>query len=201
MDERADSGDYHHHHTRKRIDAQSELGVESPGLDPSPQVSCERASGRHRKQFDKRDARDGERCEHHGRPDNVDRSPARSVTEEQVEQDAERREKQDQRQRWKFNGHRYHRIRLSSSAWTVARLRNVEMMMPSPTAASAAATVITKNAITCLSIEPRRLPSAIKVRLTAFSINSIDIYITRMLRRMTTPATPIAKIIALSDIM
>src|SRR6266481_2733872 len=177
MDERADSGDYHHHHARKRIDAQSELGMESPGLDPSPQVSRKRASVRHRKQFDKRDARNGERREHHAGPDNIDRAPARLVTKEQIEQDTESRENQNQRQRWKFNGHRYHRIRLSSSAWTVARLRKVEMMMPSPTAASAAATVITKNAITCPSIEPSRLPSEMKVRLTAFSINSIDMYI------------------------
>src|SRR5258707_14853304 len=201
MYERADSGDYHHHHTRKRIDAQSELGVESPGLDPSPHMSGERTSGRHRKQSDKGKGRNGKRCEHHARPDDVDRTPARPLPEEQIEQDAERRENQDQRERWKFNRHRYHRIRLNSSAWTVARLRKVEMMMPRPTAASAAATVMTKKAITCPSIEPSRLPSEMKMRLTAFSISSIGMYITRMLRRMTTPATPIAKIIALSDIM
>src|SRR5713101_3866611 len=161
-------------------------------------MSGERASRRHRQQSDKREGRNRERGEHHARPDNVDRAPARFLAEEQIEEDAERRKNQDQRERWKFNRHRYHRIRLSSSAWTVARLRNVEMMMPSPTAASAAATVITKKTMTCPSIEPSRPPSAINERLTAFSISSIDMYITRTLRRMTTPATPIAKMIALS---
>ena len=43
-------------------------------------------------------------------------------------------------------------------------------MMASPTAASAAATVITKNTITWPSIDPRLRANATKLRLTAFSM-------------------------------
>ena len=57
-------------------------------------------------------------------------------------------------------------------------------MMASPTAASAAATVITKKTITCPSIEPRLRANATKLRLTAFSISSIAMKMTITLRRI-----------------
>src|SRR2546423_7444816 len=62
-------------------------------------------------------------------------------------------------------------------------------MMASPTAASAAATAITKNTKTCPPT-PIRCASATKVKLTALSISSTHIKITIALRRSSTPATP-----------
>src|SRR4029453_12935418 len=83
------------------------------------------------------------------------------------------------------------------SAFVVSRLRNMARMIASPTAASAAATVITKKTITCPPIEPRLRASATNVRFTAFSMSSIAMKITRMFRRTSTPAGPIANSTAL----
>src|SRR4029077_18744625 len=67
----------------------------------------------------------------------------------------------------------HHRSVASSSALVVSRLRNMARMIASPTAASAAATVITKNTITWPSSEPRLRAIATKARFTAFSMISI----------------------------
>src|SRR6266487_1405355 len=62
-------------------------------------------------------------------------------------------------------------------------------MMASPTAASAAATAITKKTNTCPPT-PRRCARATNVRFTALSISSTHMKITIALRRSSTPATP-----------
>src|SRR5262245_39126925 len=71
-------------------------------------------------------------------------------------------------------------------------------MMASPTAASAAATAMTKKTITWPSIEPRLRAKATKLRLTAFRRSSMDMKITIRLRRVSTPTVPIANTTALS---
>src|SRR5216110_180332 len=65
-------------------------------------------------------------------------------------------------------------------------------MIASPTAASAAATAITKNTKTCPAM-PRLCARATNVRLTALSISSTHMKITIALRRTSTPATPSVK--------
>src|SRR6266508_2155603 len=62
-------------------------------------------------------------------------------------------------------------------------------MMARPTAASAAATAITKKTNTWPAT-PRRWASATKVRFTALSISSTHMKMTIALRRSSTPATP-----------
>src|SRR6267378_4840446 len=62
-------------------------------------------------------------------------------------------------------------------------------MMARPTAASAAATAITKNTKTCPPM-PRVCASATNVRFTALSMSSTHMKITITLRRNSTPATP-----------
>src|SRR6266508_4227451 len=62
-------------------------------------------------------------------------------------------------------------------------------MIARPTAASAAATAITKKTNTCPPT-PRRCARATKVRFTALSISSTHMKITIALRRSSTPATP-----------
>src|ERR1700694_3726923 len=66
------------------------------------------------------------------------------------------------------------------------------MMMASPTAASPAATVITKIVNTCPSSEAKRWENAIRLMLTAFIISSMAISTVIMLRRMITPTSPTA---------
>src|SRR6267378_399820 len=62
-------------------------------------------------------------------------------------------------------------------------------MMARPTAASAAATAITKKTKTCPP-NPRFCASATNVRFTALSMSSTHMKITIALRRNSTPATP-----------
>ena len=62
-----------------------------------------------------------------------------------------------------------------------------------PTAASAAATVITKNVMICPSTVPSWRPKATNVRLTALSITSTESSRVMTLRRRNTPAVPMAK--------
>src|SRR3954467_9019822 len=64
------------------------------------------------------------------------------------------------------------------------------MMIAKPTAASAAATVMTKNTNTCPAT-PYCCANATKVRFTALSINSTHMNTMIALRRISTPNTPI----------
>src|SRR5690348_3273732 len=64
------------------------------------------------------------------------------------------------------------------------------MMMARPTAASAAATVMTKNTNTCPAA-PYACANATKVRFTALSINSTHMNTMIAFRRINTPKTPI----------
>src|SRR5208282_5909474 len=98
---------YHHHHARQRVEAQAELGVKSPGLDPSPQMHGKRATRGHREQRQKCPRGNAERDEHDPRSDGVDRAASIPGPEEQVEYDAERGEQQDKRECWKLNRHWY----------------------------------------------------------------------------------------------
>src|SRR5581483_4434248 len=111
-----------------------------------------------------------------------------------VPEDAGRRQRDDPAQELRGQRprrHRHHRRLVISSAFTVSRFRNIARMIARPTAASAAATVITKNTITCPSVEARLRANATKVRFTAFSMSSIAMKMTMMFRRTSTPSAPI----------
>src|SRR3712207_6100804 len=86
---------------------------------------------------------------------------------------------------------------LTSSTSTERRLRKIETMIASPTTTSAAATVITKKAITCPDRTLRARAKDAKERLAALSISSIDIKTTSGFLRTSTPTTPIVKRAAL----
>src|SRR5690349_19093533 len=64
------------------------------------------------------------------------------------------------------------------------------MMMARPTAASAAATVMTKKTNTCPAT-PYVCANAMNVRFTALSISSTHMKMMIALRRVSTPTTPI----------
>src|SRR5437016_13782333 len=65
------------------------------------------------------------------------------------------------------------------------------MMIPKPTAASAAATVITIKTNNCPETSRKKLENATKVRFTALSISSMHMNIEITLRLIITPTTPI----------
>ena len=66
-------------------------------------------------------------------------------------------------------------------------------MMPKPTAASAAASVIIKMAKAWPSMLPKCRENATRLMFTAFKISSMDIKIITTLRRVITPITPMVK--------
>ena len=68
------------------------------------------------------------------------------------------------------------------------------MMIARPTVASAAATAITRSAITAAPVRSvgTNAPNARIVRFTAFSISSIDISMLMAFRRARNPKVPIA---------
>ena len=71
------------------------------------------------------------------------------------------------------------------------------MIIESPTAASAAATVITKNTRICPVAFPIYCENAMSERLTELSISSTHINTTIAFRCVRTPTTPVVKSIAL----
>src|SRR5216683_1530474 len=88
---------------------------------------------------------------------------------------------------------RYHFSKSISSANTVSRLRKKAMMIPRPTAASAAASAMMKSAKTCPATSPYKRENATRLMFTAFRISSMDMSTTITLRRVTTPITPMMK--------
>jgi len=75
----------------------------------------------------------------------------------------------------------------------VWRVRKMAMMMASPTAASAAATTMTKKTKICPVIWCHMCAKATKVRLTALSISSIDMKMVMSCRLMRKLATPMGR--------
>lgn len=73
----------------------------------------------------------------------------------------------------------------------VSLLRNSEIIIANPTAASAAASAITKKTSICPCESPRNEENDTKDRLTEFSISSIDIKIIIAFLLIKTPVTPI----------
>src|ERR1043166_4264117 len=67
----------------------------------------------------------------------------------------------------------------------------MEIMIPKPTAASAAATVITMNTNNWPETSRKKLENATNVRFTAFNISSMHMNIEITLRLIITPTTPI----------
>src|SRR6185503_7758660 len=88
----------------------------------------------------------------------------------------------------------HRRIASYSSTSGVLRFRKIAMTIASPTVASAAATAMTISAMTAPSPwrAGRKAPKATIVRLTAFSISSIDMSIEIALRRARKPNVPMA---------
>src|SRR3954462_11116662 len=86
--------------------------------------------------------------------------------------------------------------RLMFDRLTVWRWRNSAMMIASPTAASAAATVMTKNTKTCPAT-PYTCAKATNVRFTALSISSTHMKTMIAARRVRTPTKPIVNRTAL----
>lgn len=85
---------------------------------------------------------------------------------------------------------------LISSIFRVALFLNKDIIIARPTAASAAATVITIKTNICPCILPRNEENATNVRFIELSINSMHIKIIIAFLRTKTPITPVMNKIA-----
>ena len=91
----------------------------------------------------------------------------------------------------------YHFKILISSIFRVGLFLNKAMMIAKPTAASAAATAITKKTNNCPIEFPMYEEKVTKLKFAELSINSIDMKTIMALRLVRTPATPTTNMKAL----
>src|SRR5690606_4354258 len=191
VDEGPDPGDDQSHQGRQRVPLQLEGRPDGghPFPDdqmPSLAVPLEEGDGRSRGDQERRP--DGER----GQPS---RQWLAHVSPEEVQEDRtgqRQRDHEPEQVRHPFSSER-------SSTEAVARVRKIETMMARPMTTSAAATTRTKKVASWPSMSPRARPAEIKVRLTAFSISSTHMNMTRALRRTRMPRAPIENRIAASN--
>jgi hypothetical protein len=92
----------------------------------------------------------------------------------------------------------YHFKIFISSIFTVNLFLKIAIMIANPTAASAAATAITKNTKSCPVASPKYEENVISVRFAELSINSTDIKTTIAFLRVSTPTIPTENINALN---
>src|SRR6266403_1575086 len=196
VNEPADSGDYEEHDHGELVDLEVEAGAEISGDDPGEVLLDpgdifwrevgEFADGFERGQERETGGTDGDGVDELVRPLGAEKAVDRRAEERQRGNDPEIVE----------NGHQS----LSKSTFSTfsdLRLREIMMMMPSPTAASAAATTITKRTKTWPSRRCQTWLKATKARLTALSMSSMDMKMVMMLRLKMKAMTPRPKRMAL----
>src|SRR5438067_443437 len=145
-------------------------------------------------ELDRHPPRGCHRCGHKGKPDHRHQRSGKPPSEQPIDGGPDQRQQRNQPE---VEVHVHSFSRFTSSTFNVSRVRKIEMMIASPTAASAAATTITKNTNTCPLSRCQCAANATKDRFTPFSINSIEMKIVMMLRLIRNPATPHEKSMAL----
>src|SRR6266498_5278663 len=141
MDEEADPSDHEQHDYRKLVEGEGIVDAEIAGAKPGGN-GLNMRDGRQGRELRDDPPCHRERCtakgERHGR-DNSAREP---LAEQAIDRGAGKRQ---QRYQPKMQVGRHSLSRFTWSIFNVSRVRNTAIMMASPTAASAAATTITKN--------------------------------------------------------
>src|ERR1051325_9604312 len=193
MDQESDAGDNQAEDDRELVDPVRRGDGQVPRRDPLKQGDRKRAGLRGRTEHPGEDgSRKEEREPDRAAPD----EPAQALgidflSEDAVEQKTGERNKDD------IADEVHHFMMLISSIFTVCLLRKSAMTIASPTAASAAATAITKKTNTWPRGSPRKLENATSVRFTELSINSMLMNTMIAFRRMRTPSIPIVNRMAL----
>src|SRR6266511_5423537 len=191
MDQRRHARDDERHEHRKRVDEDPELDVESRGAGVVVQRRGQLAvRGRVVEEHEQRPDR-----RHEGGEDRARRDPTRAAARELAKPEtAHQAAREREGDHEPPVGGRAHprRLRMSSTL-SGRRRRYIATIRPSPTTTSQAATTITTSAKTCASWSPFARPKASSARLPALSISSRHSRMTSGLRRISTPAAPVAK--------
>src|SRR5207302_9653879 len=195
VNEGADAGDDQNHHRRQLSELQRQGNLQIAHRKPLPIAKHQRGRWVELRQLEHGERRGRER--QHERADACDRDRALrarcSERQRAVHHEArERQRRHHPEQRERERGKRYHPLsRLMFCRSTVWRCRYTARMIASPTAASAAATAMTKNT-KIWPATPSCCAKATNARLAAFSISSTHMKMTIALRRSSTPSTPTA---------
>src|SRR5256886_15390152 len=194
MDQRADAGDDQQHHRRELIHLEGDVDLQRADRNPRPIAQYDGPGGVQGGERAEDGDRYRERAEQHARSNHRDGDLRARPGERQRAVQHEAEQRQCRREPNQIDGRSGHQ---SLSRFMFCRLtdclcRKTARMMASPTAASAAATAMTKKTNTCPST-PSCWANATNVRLTAFNISSTHMKITIALRRNRTPATPSVK--------
>src|SRR5579862_3976892 len=197
MDQHADEGNHEQHDDGELIDLQREIDAEGAGDHPGEIVADvgnligaqlkELANELGHGEKGKRDGADGDGVDRRLRPALAEKAVDRRTGERQRENDPEMAEYRHQ------NLSRFTRSTLRDS-----RLRRSMITIARPTAASAAATTITKKTKTNPSNWLYARANATNARLTALSISSTDMKTVMTLRLKTNATTPKPNRMALS---
>src|SRR5581483_3919727 len=167
--------------------------------DPIEEFLAEKLPVAHVHEFPHRLEREQER-----KPGRAERHAADGLVrplraEQAVDRAAQQRKQRNDPQLFEYR--HYSLSRSTRSTFKDRRLRWIRMMMPSPTAASAAATTMTNSTKTCpSSLFPCVFHiwlNATNARFSAFSISSMDMKIVMIFRRKTNETAPIPNRIAL----
>src|SRR6266581_445853 len=196
VDQGADAGDDQNHHRRQLVELQREGDLQVAHREPVPIADHDRGRRVELRQLEHGHRGGRERQHEHSDADQRDGALGarrgerqRAVHHEPGER--QRRHHPEQRERRK-RGQRHQPLsRLMFCKSTVWRCRYTARMIASPTAASAAATAMTKNT-KIWPATPSCCAKATNARLAALSISSTHMKMTIALRRSSTPSTPTA---------
>ena len=142
MNQKPHAGDHQQHDQRELVERKGKVGVENSGLNPWPEGFDIRQRQRRKARRDIQDEqkRRGGKEQRDRRNDRVRQFSAQQPVQQKAGEGQQRNQPEMQCGR---AGHSF--IRSIESTFRVFRVRKIAMMMASPTAASAAATTITKN--------------------------------------------------------
>ncbi len=197
VDEEADAGDDAEHDEREVVDGEGEVDGEAGDGDPG---LADDLNGLRRARSLHDDPEPTDDRGRNGGADECDGGDQRArqlAADGSIDEEAGEGKQRNQPEIVVVCGDRRHRghdfIRSTESTFSVSRVRKMAMMMARPTAASAAATTMTKKTKIWPDTWCHMCAKATKVRLTALSISSIDMKMVMRLRLMRKAATPMEK--------
>src|SRR5216684_2978934 len=189
VDEPAHSGDHQQHDHSELVNLQIEARVEGSRGNPCEiRFRPRNLRRRELREFPKK--LQGRRERKARARDAGDVHPALwpGLSEQTVQRRAQQRQRGNDPE--VFENEHQNLSRSTRSTLSVCRLRAIKMMIASPTAASAAATTMTKNTNTWPSSLPIARLNDTNARLTALSMSSIDMKIVMTFRLKRNAMTP-----------
>src|SRR5271157_1642313 len=210
VDNEADASDHQHHDERELVKIDSKFRRERARAQPGAiALDMGNLIGRQASELRRDPKRIGKRRRRAAQRQGVDQRPGKAFAQQSVDGGSRQRQQWNDPQvhivcsrgpRRPFParmGRLYNFSKFTRSTLSVSRVRNTAMIMAKPTAASAAATTITKNTKMCPSSDFSWAANATNVRFTPFSISSIERKIVMILRLIRNPVTPQPNRIAL----